>query len=130
MSINKFTNNLDDATLHSNGFAEASKSNLIGATSSPQSFNQRLHIERNRTSVGGYHHSMLANGHHRNSHYQRADVAAPSVRPSSTQVSATRTNTGSTFATRRPGGLISDVTRPAPRQNFSEPPARGFNPYK
>ena len=129
MGINKFTNNLDDATLHSNGFADASQSNSVGATSSPQSFAQRLHIERNRQSVGGYHHSMLANGHHRNSHYQRVDVMTGSSRPGS-EVPAARTGAGNSFAPRRPGGLISDVARPAPRQSFTEPPARGFNPYK
>ncbi|MDB5187226.1 MAG: hypothetical protein JWM07_698 [Candidatus Saccharibacteria bacterium] len=131
MSINKFTNDLDDASLHSNGFADVSRPiNPIGASVSPQSFNQRLHIERNRKSVGGYHHSMLANGHHRTLHFQRdAGIPVP-TRPglSSEQPVDPRTNTG--MPARRTGPLISDVVKPTMRPSFREPPTRGFNPYK
>jgi hypothetical protein len=128
MNINRFANNIDQTPLHSSGYAEVARKNKIGAYS-PQTFNQRLHMERNRTSVGGYHHSMLANGHHRSGQYQRMDVTASPVRPGAEAVNP-RGNQVDASAGRQPGRLISDVTRPMPRQNFSEPQTRGYNPYQ
>jgi hypothetical protein len=128
MNLNKFTNNLDDAPLHSSGYAEVSNNKQIGATS-PQTFSQRLHIERNRQSVGRYHDSMIANGHHRNMHYQRAAVSPAPMRSEQPEAT-TRPFTNSRTIRRPAGGLISDVVKPTMRQSFSEPPARGYNPYK
>lgn len=127
MNINRFVNNIDETPLHSSGYAEVARKNKIGAYS-PQSFNQRLHVERNRSAVGGYHHSMLANGHHRNSHYQRVDIFTTPTRPNSDQP-ATRVDMSNAAISRQPGRVISDVIRPA-RQSFKEPPTRGYNPYK
>lgn len=125
MFTNKFNNNLDDTPLHSSGYAEIARPKKIGAMS-PQSFNQRLHVERNRQAVGTYHHSMIATGHHRNGHYQRMDIT-PAMRPNSGEVSAPRSRPDAP-GFRSQNRLIADI-KPA-RQNFSEPPSRGYNPYQ
>lgn len=126
MFLNKFSNNLDDTPLHSSGYAEVARPNKIGSMS-PQSFTQRLHIEKNRQSVGKYHHSMIASGHHRNTHYQRAITSTP-ARPDG-QSADPRANTTSQSTYRRPGRVMSDV-KPIARQGFSEPTGRSYNPYK
>jgi hypothetical protein len=126
--LNKFTNNLDDTPLHSSGYAEAANTGSFGSVT-PQTFNQRMHVENNRTAVRGYRHSMIGHGHHRSSHYQRVDIVNASSRPSSEPQSVHGDRSGS--APVRPAGrLIADVARPAQRQNFVEPSTRGYNPYK
>jgi len=118
MSLNKFTNNLDNTPLHSSGYAEVAAGGSMGSVSS-QSFAQRRQIERNRRAIGGYHTSRVATAHHRSLQYsgtdisqQRAEAAVDDVRPSY--------------------GAIRSIARPevAPRQRFTEPPARTYNPYK
>ncbi|MDB5168482.1 MAG: hypothetical protein JWO55_740 [Candidatus Saccharibacteria bacterium] len=127
MDSDKRTDGTNDISLHSSGYAEAAKKSQMNVFS-PQSFNQRLHIERNRQSVGRYHDSMLANGHHRNLHYQRANLEALPIRP---EVNSTqRPDVEDRFSRRSVGGLISDVVKPANRPNFIEPSVRGYNPYK
>ena len=127
MNINKFTNSLDDTSLHSSGFADVASSSQIGARK-PQTFNQRLGIERNRQSIGRYHDSMLANGHHRNMNYQRLGTTSSSSRTDSGSLG--RPDSTSRAGQRPGSGLISDVSRPVMRPNFTEPPARGYNPYQ
>jgi hypothetical protein len=127
MNSDSHQDNSNEISLHSNGYAEAAKKSQLGVFS-PQSFNQRLHIERNRQSVGRYHDSMLANGHHRNLHYQRANVEVSPIRP---EVGPTkRPEADNRFGQRPSGGLISDVTKPSAGPSFIEPSARGYNPYK
>jgi hypothetical protein len=127
MNSDERTDNPDEISLHSNRFAEAAKKSQLGVFS-PQSFNQRLHIERNRQSVGRYHDSMLANGHHRSLHYQRGNVQVSPVRPG---VDPTKhPQADNRFGQRPSGGLIADVTKPSSGPSFIEPSARGYNPYK
>ncbi len=125
MFLNKFTNNLDNAPLHSSGYAEVARPNKIGSMA-PQSFNQRMHVERNRQAVGKYHHSLIANGHHRSGHYQRSYAMPARPGAESTDASATEPATSSY---RRPERLIADV-KPVTRQSFNEPTGRGYNPYQ
>jgi hypothetical protein len=118
MSLNKFTNNLDSTPLHSSGYAEVAAGGSMGSVSS-QSFAQRRQIERNRRAIGGYHTSRVATAHHRSLQYSSMDVAQQ--RP---ETAADDT---------RPGyGAMRSLPRPAvsPRQRFTEPPARSYNPYK
>jgi hypothetical protein len=125
--LNKFNNNFEDTPLHSSGYAEIARPKKIGSMA-PQSFNQRLHIEKNRQAVGKYHHSMIANGHHRHANYQRTmDVVAPradAVQPSTPPAGVNRRS-----SYRAPNRLIADI-KPVARQNFSEPTGRSYNPYQ
>jgi hypothetical protein len=127
MQLNKFTNNIDDP-LHTNGFAAAAKRSGGMGASGPQSFNKRLHIERNRSNVNRYHDSMIANGHHRERQQLRSS-ASPFDRPVEHEPAAPTAMRGTPM--RRPGGrLIADVVKPTPRQRFSEPTNRPYNPYQ
>jgi hypothetical protein len=126
--LNKFTNNLDDTPLHSNGYAEVANTGSFGVVT-PQTFNQRIHIENNRTSVRKYRDSMIGHGHHRNSHYQRVDIANATSRPvvvNDSTIASQRNPTPRRAATR----AIAAVAKVPPRQGFSEPSRREYNPYK
>ena len=126
MFLNRFTNNIEDP-LHTNGFAAAAKkSGGVGSTG-PQSFRQRLHIERNRQNVNRYHDSMIANNHHREKQYQRLNGDGSNRVDSD----ASAQNDTDGMSTRRPvGRVMSDVIKPTVRPRFNEPPTRGYNPYK
>ena len=127
MFLNKFNNNFEDTPLHSSGYAEIAQPKKIGSMA-PQSFSQRLNIEKNRQAVGKYHHSMLANGHHRHANYQRTmDVVSP--RSDVGQSAAPHASSPRRSFNRTPSRLIADV-KPIARQNFTEPTSRGYNPYK
>lgn len=126
MNINKFTNDIDNP-FHSNGYAQAARGNEIGSTS-PQSFNQRLHIEKNRTAVRKYRDSMLVHGHHREKHNFRMNALQ---RPDSSNVESAAPHAAARVQPLRSSRpLISDVITPATRPRFSEPPTRSYNPYK
>ncbi|HEV7951777.1 MAG TPA: hypothetical protein VGO98_00155 [Candidatus Saccharimonadales bacterium] len=127
MQLNKFTNNIDDP-IHTNAFAAVVKSSGGTGATGPHSFSRRLHIERNRQNVNRYHDSMIANGHHREREQHRFNTD-PFNRTEGDGEDARDASRGA--AVRRPGGrLISDIVRPVTRPKFSEPPTRGFNPYK
>jgi len=120
MSLNKFTNNLDNTPLHSSGYAEVAAGGSMGSVSS-QSFAQRRQIERNRRAIGGYHTSRVATAHHRSLPYSTSDI------------SQQRTETGADGLPRPGYSAPRPLARPQvsqPRQRFSEPPARSYNPYK
>ena len=58
MKISRFSNNLNDTSLHTSGFAEVANGNAMGASSS-QSFAQRKQLERQRQHIGGSRQSMM-----------------------------------------------------------------------
>jgi len=103
MKPNKFTNDLNDATLHTNGFAEAA-GGLFGATSN-ETFDQRKQLEQNRRLVRGYRDSLVGRGYGGERPAARIPTrpSSPIARPSRQAQNATPT--------------------------FREPPARGYNPY-
>lgn len=113
MNIQKFVNTPQDASFHSNGFADAaSKSSGLGAA--PQSFSERARINTGRVAVRGYGDSMIARGHMRDASRSTLGNRNPSgpVGPRG------QMNVG--------GGI-----RPAivPPRSFSEPPGRNFTPF-
>lgn len=125
MNLNKFTNNIDDP-LHTSVFAAAAKSSGGMGANGPQSFERRLHIERNRRNVNRYHDSMVANYHHRESDSRRISpsVERPDITPDQ------QTGRGGITPRRINGGLSPGVVTPTMRPRFTEPPTRGYNPYK
>lgn len=124
--MNRFLNNLDSTPLHSSGLAKAGGEGL-GATS-PQSFNQRRAIDRNRTTIKRYHDSSVARVIR--AAETPADPLTQPPRPSAVRADrsqrATRAGFNAAGGTARPSlGALPTAT---PR--FSEPPARGYNPYQ
>lgn len=116
MGINKFANGPDSddkAFFHSSGYAEAAHGTNLGVGSA-QTFNQRRHMERNRSAVGRYRSSMVAGG--------------PGEQEKESRIA-------------EPGSYSRDKLQVGPRQNyrsagtaairpaFTEPPARKYNPY-
>lgn len=128
--INKFTNNLDDDSLHSNGFAEVSANSSISGR--PQTFNERMHIEKNRSTIRRYHESTMGRGHHHSNPYARVDLrpAGSSAEPNTPQQQSGATRPVRGQRPVRSNGLISDIKPMSSPSRFSEPPTRGFNPYK
>jgi hypothetical protein len=113
MGINKFANLSDDKPVfHSTGYADAAHGTNIGS-SSVQSFAERHHMERNRSSVGRYRDSMVAGG--------PGQIERESQITASSSPGRSRLQVG----TRGPGSNISPVARPT----FAEPPTRKYNPY-
>jgi hypothetical protein len=116
MGINKFAHNLgsdDKAFFHSSGYAEAAHGKNFGVGSA-QTFNQRRHTERNRSSIGRYRDSMVAGGPGEQEKESR--IAEPgSYSRDKLQVRSRQDYRGS--------------VAPATRPTFTEPPARKYNPY-
>ena len=107
MDINKFVNpNEDRSMFHTSGYAEVAHGRSLGATSA-ESFQQRRHLERNRTSVRRYGDSMIAGGHMRNAS-RRQFTQTPR------QITPVRTTS------------LNISNRP---NNFSNPSGRGYNPF-
>ncbi|HJP81112.1 MAG TPA: hypothetical protein VJ841_01795 [Candidatus Saccharimonadales bacterium] len=102
---------------HSSGYAQVSQGNTIGSTNG-QTFHQRIHVERNRSSIARYGNSHIGQGYIHQSVTPRTGIGgdvprqAPPVNTrghiSSLPRSQTRTST--------------------PRTAFHEPPSR-YNPY-
>lgn len=114
MGISDFVNHPhgNDTPLHSSGYAKVASGGTMGSAS-PQSFDQRIGIERNRRAVARYGHSMIGRGH------MREDV---------------RPRLGTKDSLRQPGPIDTSAARPplntqAPPRAFREPPSRGYNPY-
>ncbi|HET8884503.1 MAG TPA: hypothetical protein VFM68_03460 [Candidatus Saccharimonadales bacterium] len=129
MYINKFIGDEESKPFHSTHYAEAANEGLGAA--SPQTFSQRTHIDRNRQSVRKYQHSILAHGHRRDSHYQRIDIVNTPVRPEPKL--PTEDNEPPSPIDRRHGTQTPTHSYAKPvsqRQNFTEPPKRGYNPYQ
>ena len=106
----------DKKPFHSSGYAEVAHGGSIGATSS-QSFQERSQIDNNRQVIGKYHESAVArNLKSRASGYDAGRRATPSKRY--VLVAERR---------RMPGGQSASPA--APRERFSEPQGRTYNPF-
>ena len=103
MKPNKFTNDLNNASIHTSGFAEAADGSF--GASSNESFDQRKQLEQNRRLVRGYRDSLVGRA------YGERPPARVPARPS---LSATN-----------PGRQAQNAASPS----FREPPSRGYNPY-
>jgi hypothetical protein len=114
MGINKFANLPDDKPFfHSTGYADAAHGTNIGS-SSVQSFADRHHMERNRSSIGRYRDSMVAGG--------------PGQQEKESQVVGNRPYGRNRLQVgpRQNPGSVAPI---GPRQSFVEPPTRKYNPY-
>lgn len=111
--------NFDDSDskkpFHSSGYAEIAHGNSIGATSS-QSFQERSRIDNNRQTVGKYHQSFVA----RNSKGRVLGDSTGRV------TAATSRYVPPAGRQQRFGGQSSPLP---PRERFSEPQGRTYNPF-
>jgi hypothetical protein len=113
MGINKFANQPDDKPFfHSTGYADAAHGTNLGSTSS-QSFADRHHMERNRSSVGRYRDSMVAGGP---GQQERESQITDNPMPGRSRLKV---------QSRNPRSGVPPVARPT----FIEPPVRKYNPY-
>ncbi len=116
MGINKFANGSDmndKAFFHSSGYAEAAHGKNLGV-GSPQTFNERHHMERNRQAVGRYRDSMVAGG--------------PGEQEKESQIADARTY-GRDKLQVGPRQNYRGSVVPSARPTFVEPPTRKYNPY-
>ena len=100
---------------HSSGYAQVSQGNTIGSTNG-QTFHQRIHVERNRSSIARYGNSHIGQGYIHQNVTPRVGMGSEAPR----QATPPRGHISSS-----PRGGIHSTT---PRTSFREPPAR-FNPY-
>jgi len=110
MGLSNFVNHQHGTPLHSSGYARVASRGMGAA--SPQSFGERIGIERNRQAIGRYGHSMIGRGHMKEVAPGRTDTPPRQSAPGTTR--------------QRPNG---HVTAP-PRIQFKEPPTRPYNPYQ
>jgi hypothetical protein len=116
MGINKFANipgSDDKPFFHSSGYAEAAHGTNLGVGSA-QTFNQRRHMERNRSAVGRYRSSMVAGG--------------PGEQEKESQVATNKSQERDKLQI-EPRQNRRDNVAPTTRPTFTEPPARKYNPY-
>lgn len=97
-----------DVAFHSSVYALEAQGNRLGSTS-VGSFNDRLHLERNRRSVRSYRESAIGTGapskYHDDAHALRRGAIAPAPRQGGSATVSPKANT------------------------FREPPSRPYNPY-
>lgn len=110
-----FDDSDDKKPFHSSGYAEVAHGDSIGATSA-QSFQERSRIDNNRQTVGKYHHSSVARNLKGRALGNNIGRGIPAVKryvpPAERQ--------------RQFGAQASPVT---PRERFSEPQGRTYNPF-
>lgn len=121
MRINRFVNNRDiTKPFHSSGYAKVANGDQLGATS-PESFNTRLSIDKNRKTIHNYRESLVAQG-------QRRPIASvdnvEAVIPTPPDNPRQKANVRSLPAVGR-GPIMPSV----PRDSFREPPARNYDPF-
>ncbi len=118
MKINKFINNapLEDV-IHSNELAKVAGGDMLGSVS-PETFSTRSRIDRSRTTIRQYGHSLLGQGTMKQSARLQLNANNP-LRRSEPRIYE------------RQQRSVMGVPPPhIPPRPFQEPPARGFNPYK
>lgn len=108
MKISRFSNDLNDTSLHTSGFAEVANGGSMGASSS-QSFAQRKQLERQRRHIGGYRQSLMGQT------YGERPAMRPRERIDSAPAQGSRQS--------------ANTLAPAPTPAFREPPARTYNPF-
>lgn len=119
MNTNNFSNEELPKPFHSSQYAEAASGGSMGSTSA-QSFQQRIQIDRSRQSVRKY----------RDSHIGRAiplridDAIVASRIPEPQKDTSPIAQRQEKNATSQPISIVK------PQPSFKEPPHRGFNPFK
>ena len=122
MDIQRFVNHNDpnEKIFHSNAYARVAHGDSLGSTDK-QTFEQRLHVHRNRQNVRHYGDSLIGRGDMRQTSQMQTenplraeggDSPRPGVNPRGIGIP------------KRPGNAPV-----APRPTFREPPSRGYNPY-
>lgn len=111
-----FQNNDSKKPFHTSGYAEAAYGGSMGATSS-QSYQARSAIDNNRQNVGKYHESSVAHN------LKGRALGNNAGRPTSLN----KRYVPPAERQRLLGGQSSPVV--APRERFSEPTGRNFNPF-
>lgn len=97
-----------DVAFHSSVYAQEAQGDRLGSTS-VGSFNERLHLERNRRSVRSYRESAIGAG-----------------TPSKYHDDARSLHRGTIAPMPRQGGVTAPASKPG---GFREPPSRSYNPY-
>ena len=130
--MNKFLFDSNDKPFHTSAFAEVANGGSIGAVGK-QSFSQRLHTDRNRSVVRGYSEAQVAqtpiDG------VRPIAEASPIADAASLPAALTERGTYSRTVGRRfernASTPLQMPNSPTPTPiRFSEPPARGYNPYQ
>lgn len=96
-----------EVAFHSSVYAQEAQGDRLGSTSA-SSFNERLHLERNRRSVRSYRESAIGAGAPSKYHDDARVLRRGTITPGSRQ------------------GSIQPAAKPSA---FREPPARSYNPY-
>jgi hypothetical protein len=120
MNIQRFVNNnsQDEPIFHSNAYAHVAHGSNIGSTDQ-QTFNDRMHVHRNRQAVRHYGDSLIGRGDMREA--SKDDMKNPLRQPERFN---SRAQARHFDVPRR-----NNASPPPPRQSFREPPTRGYNPY-
>ncbi|HEY5695272.1 MAG TPA: hypothetical protein VIQ80_00370 [Candidatus Saccharimonadales bacterium] len=122
MKPNRFVDDTQKP-FHSHTYAQAESGGSMGSTS-PQSFGQRYHIDRNRNHVAKYGDSFVARGGYIREEYgRRTSEQNISVPPRTGEPGRQAFNAGG--ASGVPRGSQMQI----PRRGFSEPPSRPYNPF-
>lgn len=115
------------AKMHTNGMADLASNSSIGGSASPESFAKRQAVDRNRRHVGGFSKSGVVQA------YRGAALGTlHNTRTSQSQARNQRFGMAqkNIDGVRQPGASSSFTrAQPSPTK-FTEPPRRGFNPYK
>lgn len=127
MKISKFVNNLNEKPFHTSGFAEAANGNSIGAVS-PESFERRKRIDRNRGAVRKYRESHIGQPTFPIHSLGRDAVVNP-LRKAGPRVPSRQQQAVQDSSIKLP------VTQPVTplnesRTSFSEPTKRRFDPFQ
>ena len=125
MDIQRFVNKNDpnEKIFHSNAYARVAHGDSLGSTDA-QSFQQRLHVHRNRQNVRHYGDSLIGRGDMREVSQMQEDN--PLRASGGDEPRRPGVNPRGIGIPQRPGGPSS---APAPRPSFREPPSRGYNPF-
>lgn len=119
MNITQFSQDHDGKPFHSSGYARVARGNTIGSMS-VQSFGQRSHVERNRTSVRRYGESMVGQNYLDRGVSSRSDLSGPLRETGGASLHSRGTINHSSART--------PSSTSVPPRSFREPPPR-YNPY-
>lgn len=128
MKQNRFSNDACKP-FHSHTYAEAENGSAMGSTS-PETFNQRYHIDQNRQHIARYRDSAVARGGHLREELNRRLSGQPSVAADiPVQLDTPSRQAYNSVAAPapkvpRPGGPLQ-----VPKRGYTEPPARNYNPF-
>lgn len=121
-------NKPDSSKIHSSGIAAANdgSARALGAMRN-ETFSQRRTVEQNRQHIGSYRESTLAQASQHPQSTLRTGESAPVSGSATTPRATSRIDIVKPSRQQMNAQMVS---RPSiSRANFSEPHARGFNPY-